>query len=154
MPLIDHFPTNTDGVADGLCAQDIRLIRVPVFLDAGSSTSENNGNGGDILSQAMATMQSEECFPPTPATDTVHTQSPSRSSIPVDAIHSTTEARDGLVCVNSDITFRCKSPIPYPLPSQCGTPTDNGGTSVISSIRLYNPTDDRYAFKVWPPLRF
>jgi len=110
--------------------KNIRLIKVPVFLEAEPSSSAEASENISKPVMPPANLQPEESFTPTPPAAV--TKSPSRMSPSVnEEIRPSTAARDGLVCMNNDLTFRY-----------------NAGSSVISTIRLYNPTDDRYAFKV------
>jgi len=127
-------PSDT-RLGPGNKVQAIRLIKVPVNLEAEAGSSAENSES--VSKPAMpptmpaANLQPEESFTPTPPPPAV-VQSPSRMSPSFnEEIRPSTAARDGLVCMNNDLTFRY-----------------NSGASVISTIRLYNPTEDRYAFKV------
>lgn len=91
--------------------QAIRLIKVPVHLEVEASSSAENSeaaNKAPVTPQALE-LQPEEPFTPTPPA--APTKSPSRMSPSTnEEIRPTTAARDGLVCMNNDLTFRCTSP--------------------------------------------
>lgn len=133
--LIEAQPTDakTSNATDVKASngnKNVKLIKVPVLLEPETNTSSENNNSRDAL-LAQASFKTEESFLPTP--ESSRNQAPSRvsSSNNVEEIRSTTAARDGLICMNDNITFKY-----------------NAGSTVMSHIRIYNPTLDRYAFKI------
>eukprot|EP00210_Caulerpa_lentillifera_P004449 g4246.t1 len=116
--------------------QDVRLIRVPVILDMPSTETDSNTGTNPVSrdnppveSSAPETSTQPLAAPPLPPPVT---QPP--SPVVESASHEvrpTTSARDGLIVMNSNLAFRFTAT-----------------TAITSHIRLYNPTEDRLAFKI------
>eukprot|EP00210_Caulerpa_lentillifera_P005071 g4844.t1 len=118
--------------------QDVRLIKVPVFLE-GPSTDIDSSKGlhqtlkNKAPAEPSAPGQSIASIPPVPSP--LPQSLPQAPSPSVEAmsheIRPNTSARDGLIVMSNNLTFRY-----------------DPNSAITSHIRLYNPTDDRLAFKV------
>lgn len=80
-------------------------IKIPVYMEQEpSSSTDQNGSKKSVL-EHTASLRAEENFTPTPPQ--AITKHPSRTSPSHNEdVRSTTAARDGLVCMNNNLTFK------------------------------------------------